>query len=80
MGLEISFLCHGAFTIRALEGLLARVCAHVTTQISLAAEILQAHAALVPHVQKSHVPGTILQPPLRPAILQRKPQSQHHST
>lgn len=80
MGLHVAFLSHGTVTIWTAKGPLARVGPHVPTQVCLAAEILEAHDALLPQNDKLQVPAIIFHIPLGPIVLQRKPQSQHHSS
>lgn len=81
MSLHVAFLGHGTVAIWAVKGPLARVGPHVPTQVCLAAEILEAHDALLPQNDKLQVPPIIFHIPLGIIIiLQRKPQSQHHSS
>lgn len=80
MSLHVAFLGHGTVTVWALKGLLARVGPHMPTQVCLAAEILETHDALLPQNDKLQAPPIIFHIPLGLIILQRKPQSQHHSS
>lgn len=80
MSLHVAFLGHSTVTIWTLKGPLARVGPHVPTQICLAAEFLVTHDAPLPQNDKLQVPPIIFHIPLGLIILQRKPQSQHHSS
>lgn len=80
MSLHVSFLSHGTITIWTMKGLLACVGPHVPTQVCLAAEILEAHDALLPQNDNLQVSLIIFHIQLGPIVLQRKPQSQHHSS